>query len=139
MSAALDDCLWPLDRREALTAALAGAAGLARLGPADRFELGYADVAPALSPRARAEAPAVLRVGGGAGALMGIVGHAGGRVRLLAADGTVVSREASSLASLLRAPAEAVAGPSVAAAVARAGFSGARAESVQVGLLRAAL
>jgi ATP-binding cassette subfamily B protein len=139
MSAPLDDCLWPLERRESLTAALARAAGLARLGPADRFELAYADVAPALSPRARAEAPAVLRVGAGAGALVGIVGHTGSRVRLLAADGTVVVREASALAGLVRAPAETAAGPSLAAAVARAGFSGARAESVRVGLLRAAL
>jgi ATP-binding cassette subfamily B protein len=142
MSAPLEDCLWPLDRREALTAALAGAAGLARLGPAERFELGYADVAPALSPRARAEAPAVLRVGAGAGALLGIVsylGHAGGRVRLLALDGTIVVREGRVLANLLRAPAETAAEASVAAAVERAGFSGARAESVRVALLRAAL
>ena len=35
----LDDCLWPLDRRDALTAALASAAGIAQLGPANRFEL----------------------------------------------------------------------------------------------------
>jgi ATP-binding cassette subfamily B protein len=139
MSAALDDCLWPLERRAALAAALAGAAGLARLGPEERFELGYADVAPALSPRARAAAPAILRVGGGAGALVGIVGHVGSRVRLMVPDGSVAEREAGALAALLRAPAEATAGAGVSAAVARAGFSGARAESVRVALMAAAL
>ena len=35
----LGACLWPLDRRDDLTAALASAAGLAQLGPADRFEV----------------------------------------------------------------------------------------------------
>jgi ATP-binding cassette, subfamily B, bacterial len=138
MSGELDDCLWPLDRREALTASLSRAAGIARVGPADRFELGYADVAPALSPRARAEAPAVLRVGSGAGALLGIVGHVGNRVRLLATDGTIAEHEGSALAALVRAPVETAAQASVAAAVARAGFSGARAESVQAALLAAA-
>jgi ATP-binding cassette, subfamily B, bacterial len=139
MSAELDDCLWPLDRREALTAALAGAAGIARPGPAERFELGYADVAPSLSPRARAEAPAVLRAGGGAGALLGIVGHAGSRVRLLALDGTIVERDGTALAAFLRAPFETSALASVTAAVARAGFSGTRGESVRTALLAAAL
>jgi len=88
----LDDCLWPLDRRDELTAALASAAGIGRLGPSERFELGYADVAPALTPRARAEAPAVLRVGSGTGALLGIVSHAANEVRLLAPGGAFVAK-----------------------------------------------
>jgi len=135
----LDDCLWPLDRRDELTAALASAAGIARLGPADRFELSYADVAPALTSRARAEAPAVLRVGGGAGTLLGIVSYAGDDVRLLAPGGTVVIRGTAVLSALLRAPVEAWSPTGVEAAVAQAGFAGARAESVRAALLAAAL
>jgi ATP-binding cassette subfamily B protein len=135
----LDDCLWPLERRDELTAALASAAGLAQLGPADRFELSYADVAPVLTTRARAEAPAVLRVGGGAGALLGIVGYAGAEVRLLGPGGTVVRRAIAALSALLRAPAEASSPTGVEAAVAQAGFAGARGESVRAALLAAAL
>ena len=129
----LDDCLWPLDRRDELTAALASAAGIAQLGPADRFELSYADVAPALTARARAEAPAVLRVGSGAGVLLGIVGYAGADVRLLAPGGAVVIRAGAALSALLRAPIEASSPTGVETAVAQAGFAGARGESVRAG------
>ena len=65
MSAGLEDCLWPLERRDELTAALAAAAGIARLGPAERFELSYADVAPALTA-ARARRSAGRPAGGAA-------------------------------------------------------------------------
>ena len=139
LDAGLEDCLWPLDRRDGLTAALASAAGIAQLGPADRFELSYADVAPALTARARAEAPAVLRVGSGAGALLGIVGYAGADVRLLAPGGAVVLRASATLSALLRAPIEASSPTGVEAAVAQAGFAGTRAESVRAALLAAAL
>lgn len=137
--AGLGDCLWPLERRDELTAALASAVGLSQLGPADRFELSYADVAPVLTARARAEAPAVLRVGSGAGLLLGIVGYAGADVRLLAPGGTIVIRAAAALSALLRAPIEAASPPGVEAAVAQAGFVGARGESVRAALLAAAL
>jgi len=137
--AALDDCLWPLDRRDELTAALASAAGIARLGPADRFELSYAEVAPALNSRARAEAPAVLRVGSGAGALLGIIGYPGANVRLLAPGGTIVTLAGAALSALLRAPAESSSHAGLEAAVAQAGFAGARGESVRDALLAAAL
>ena len=139
LDATLDDCLWPLDRRDELTAALASAAGIAPLGPADRFELSYADVAPTLTARARAEAPAVLRVGSGAGTLLGIVGYAGADVRLLAPGGTVVTRAVAALSTLLRAPVEASSPTGVEAAVAQAGFAGTRGESVRAALLAAAL
>ena len=139
LDTSLDDCLWPLDRRDELTAALASAAGLAQLGPADRFELSYADVAPALTARARAEAPAVLRVGRGAGALLGIVGYTGADLRLLAPGGTVVIRAGAALSALLRGPIEASSPTGVQAAVAQAGFAGARGESVRAALLAAAL
>ena len=135
----VDDCLWPLDRRDELTAALASAAGIAQLGPADRFELSYADVAPVWTAGARAEAPAILRVGGGAGALLGIVGYAGADVRLLAPGGAVVIRAGAALSALLRAPVEASSPTGVEAAVAQAGFTGARGESVRAALLAAAL
>jgi ATP-binding cassette, subfamily B, bacterial len=135
----LDDCLWPLDRRDELTAALASAAGIRRLGPSERFELGYADVAPALTPRARAEAPAVLRVGSGTGALLGIVSHAANEVRLLAPGGATVVRQSAALSALLRAPAEASSQSGVEAAVARAGFIGERGGAVRSALLVAAL
>ncbi len=135
----LDDCLWPLDRRDELTAALASAAGIAQLGPADRFELSYADVAPALTARARAEAPAVLRVGSGAGVLLGIVGYAAADVRLLAPNGSVVTRPGAALSALLRAPIESWSPTGVEAAVAQAGFTGPRAGSVRAALLAAAL
>jgi ATP-binding cassette subfamily B protein len=137
--ATLDDCLWPLDRRDELTAALASASGIAQLGPADRFELSYADVAPALSARARAEAPAVLRVGDGAGALLGIVGYAGADVRLLAPGGAVVRRAGAALSTLLRAPAESSSQAGLEAAVAQAGLVGAHGEAVRDALLAAAL
>jgi len=139
VSAPLDDCLWPLERRDELAAALAAAAGIASPGPAERFELSYADVAPALGARARAEAPAVLRAGEGAGAWLGLLGYAGTRVRLLAPDGRPVEREADALSAQLRAPAEAFARAGVEGAVARAGFSGARADSVRAALFVAAL
>jgi ATP-binding cassette subfamily B protein len=143
MSAPLDDCLWPLAARDALTAALARAAGMTtgrgRLGPAARFELVHADVAPVLSSRARAEAPAILRVGSGAGALLGIVGYGGNDVRLLAANGATVTRATDDLAALLRAPAEERSRTPVAATVAAAGFTGARAASIQSALLASAL
>jgi ATP-binding cassette, subfamily B, bacterial len=139
MDANLDDCLWPLARRDELTAALASAAGLGHLGPAERFELSYADVAPALTSRARAEAPAVLRVGSGAGVLLGIIGYGGQHVRLLAPDGAVVIRTSAALSALLRAPIESWSPTGVEAAVGRAGFTGARGESVRAALLAAAL
>ena len=139
MSAGFEDCLWPLDRHAALAAALASAAGFAGTGPAERFELAYADVAPALSARACAETPAVLRVGAGAGALLGLLAAEAARVRLLARDGTIVARDGAALAALLRAPVEAAAGAGVAATVARAGFTGARANEVRAALLRASL
>src|SRR3954451_17464664 len=66
---AITACLWPLAQREALTARVADAAALGPLAPEARFELSYADVAPTLGPRARAAAPAVLRMGAGAGSL----------------------------------------------------------------------
>ncbi len=138
-NSSLDDCLWPLERRDELTAALALAAGIAQPGPSDRFELSYADVAPVFTSRARAEAPAVLRVGGGAGALLGLVGHAGTDVRLLVPGGTVAVRASAALSALLRAPVEASSPTGVEAAVAQAGFAGARAESVRAALLAAAL
>jgi ATP-binding cassette, subfamily B, bacterial len=139
VSAELADCLWPLERRDELTAALAAAAGIAQPGPASRFELSYADVAPTLSSRARRETPAMLRVGGGAGALLGIVGYAGTRARLVVPGGATVEREAAALSALLRAPVEAVVGAGVDAAVAQAGFAGARGEPVRSALLAATL
>src|SRR5262245_5286922 len=100
-------CLWPLDRRDELTARVASAAGIAVPGPAERFEWSYADVAPALSAQARAAAPAVVRVGAGAGALLGIVAHADGGTRVVGRDGGPVLCDAEALAAYLRAPAEA--------------------------------
>ena len=96
-------------------------------------------MAPALSPRARAEAPAVLRVGSGTGALLGIVGYTAGEVRLLVPGGAVVIRAAAALAALLRAPAEASWQSGVEVVVARAGFIGERGGAVRSALLLAAL
>jgi ATP-binding cassette subfamily B protein len=137
--AVLESCLWPLPRREELFARLGPAAGIAVPGPADRFELSYADVAPTLALRARAEAPSVLRVGGGAGALLGVVAYAGARVHLLAPDGAVVVCDVAALSTLLRAPVEAAAGPGLEETVRRAGFEGARGASVRDALLVAAI
>ncbi len=139
MSAELADCLWPLERRDELAAALAAAAGIAQPGPASRFELSYADVAPTLSARARRETPAILRVGDGAGALIGIVGYEGTRARLVVPGGATVEREAAELSAFLRAPVEAVVRAGVDAAVAQAGFAGARGEPVRSALLAATL
>jgi hypothetical protein len=78
-TATIESCLWPLDRRDELAARVAGAANIAVLGPGERFEWSYGDIAPALRARALAWAPAVVRVGGGAGALLGVVGADGAR------------------------------------------------------------
>ncbi|HZL16239.1 MAG TPA: ABC transporter ATP-binding protein [Polyangia bacterium] len=138
-AAAPEACLWPLDRREELGARLGAVAGIANPGPADRFELAYADVASGLSARARVEAPAVLRVGAGAGALLGVVTYTGSQVRLLSPDGGVVSCDVATLSALLRAPAEAPLHAALEDTARRAGFEGARAAIVRDGLLLAAL
>jgi ATP-binding cassette subfamily B protein len=133
-------CLWPLARRDDLASGLARAAALAGpLAPAERFELAYADVAPTLSARARAAVPAVLRVGSGAGALVGVVGFAGAKARLVAADGAVVTRDVEMLAAWLRGPAEAEARPALAAAVAAAGLPAPRVGAVTDALCRETL
>jgi ATP-binding cassette, subfamily B, bacterial len=132
-------CLWPLARREELLARLGVAAGIVAPGPADRFELSYADVAPTLAPGARAEAPAVLRVGAGAGALLGVLGYAGARVRLLAPDGAIVACDVAALSASMRGPAEASVRAGVEETVRRAGFEGARGDGVREALLVAAL
>ena len=140
-SARVESCLWPLDARDELTARLAAAAGIATLGPAERFELSYADVAPQLGARARAAAPAVLRVGAGAGALLAIVDFAGGggQPRVLAPSGDLVQCDAGELSAYLRAPFEAAARAGMAQTVAAAGIDGARRPAVTDALLRAAL
>jgi ATP-binding cassette subfamily B protein len=132
-------CLWPLDGREELGARLGIAAGIACLGPADRFELAYADVASGLSARARLEVPAVLRVGLGSGALLGVVSYTGPQARLLSPDGEVVSCDVATLSGLLRAPAEAPVRHNLEDTARRAGFEGARAATVRDALLLAAL
>jgi ATP-binding cassette, subfamily B, bacterial len=139
VSVAPEACLWRLDRREELGARLGLAAGIASPGPADRFELAYADVASGLSARARAEAPAVLRVGAGAGALLGVVSYAGARAHLLSPEGGIVSCDVSTLSALLRAPAEAAVRANLEDTARRAGFEGARAATVRDALLLAAL
>jgi ATP-binding cassette, subfamily B, bacterial len=139
MSVSPEACLWPLDRREELGARLGLAAGIARLGPADRFELTYADVASGLTARARAEAPAVLRVGAGTGALLGIVSYAGPRAQLLSPEGGLVPCEVSTLSAMLRAPAEVPARANLEETARRAGFEGVRATAVRDALLLAAL
>jgi ATP-binding cassette subfamily B protein len=136
-AAAFDDCAWPLDARAEVTHALAAAAGLRRLGPAERFEVSYAAVAPRVGGRPRVPAPSVLRGGPGAGVLLAIVGYRGARVRLLAPGGAIVEREAAALAAWLRAPSEARARPGVDEAVSRAGLSGRRAQAVAAALLTA--
>jgi ATP-binding cassette subfamily B protein len=77
----------------------------------------------------------VVRAGGGAGVLLGVLGYSGGCVRLLARDGAVVQRDAGALAAWLRAPSEARLGEGVQGAVARAGLSGDRGQRVQAALL----
>ena len=132
-------CLWPLDRRDELTALVAGAAGIGVLGPAERFEWSYADVAPALSPRALAAAPAVVRVGAGAGALLGVIGHVPGGVRVIGRDGAPVICDAGALGAHLRGPAEATARAGIDATVARADVAPARRPAVVDALLRVSL
>jgi len=138
-TARIEDVMWPLDRRDELAALVAGAAGIGARGPGERFEWSYADVAPALSERALATAPAVVRVGAGAGALLGIVARAAGGVRVVGRDGAAVVCDAAALASSLRAPAEAAARASMEATVAQAGIAADRRETVVGALLRAAL
>jgi ATP-binding cassette subfamily B protein len=136
---AITDCLWPLAAREALTARVAGAAALGPLAPEARFELSYGDVTPTLGARARAAAPAVLRIGAGAGGLVGVVGYAGTVVRLVGVDGRVVRCDAAALGRCLRAPAEATARAELEAVVAQAGIGPGRAGAVADALCVAAL
>jgi ATP-binding cassette subfamily B protein len=139
VAADVENCLWPLDRREELTALVAGAARIGALGPSERFEWSYGDLAPTLSAPARAAAPAVVRVGAGAGALLGIVAHDGGGTRVIARDGREAVCDASALAAHLRAPAESEARAGVEATVARADIEAARRPAVVAALLRASL
>jgi ABC-type transport system involved in cytochrome bd biosynthesis fused ATPase/permease subunit len=132
-------CLWPLDRRDELSALVAGAAGVGVLGPAERFEWSYADVAPTLAARARAAAPAVVRVGAGAGGLLGVVAFTGGAARVLGRDGATVTCDAAALAAYLRAPAETASRAGIEATVARAGVAPERRGPVADALLRASL
>jgi ATP-binding cassette subfamily B protein len=136
---AIEACLWAISRRDELFARLGSAAGIELPGPTDRFELSYADVAPRLAPGARAEVPSVLRVGAGAGALLGVVAYAGEGVRLLAPDGAVVRCDVAALSTLLRGPAEAAARAGLDETVRRAGLRGARADAVRDALLVVAL
>ncbi len=133
------DCLWPLAAREAVAARLATAAALGAPGPESRFELTYADVAPVLGARARAAAPALLRVGAGAGALIGLVGFDGAEARLVHPDGSIARCDAAALSRMLRAPVEAEARPGLEAVVARARIAAARAPRVADALCIAAL
>ena len=131
-------CGWPLDSRAELTHAAAQAARVAPLGLGESFEVSYAAVAPGRRGGPRLPAPSVVRAGGGAGVLLAVLGYSGPRVRLLARDGTIVERDAGALAAWLRAPTEARVRPAVAAAMAGAGLSGARAARVEAALLKAA-
>ena len=56
-------------------------------------------MAPALSARARAAAPAVVRVGAGAGALLGVIAHVDGGVRVVGRDGRPAVCDAAALAA----------------------------------------
>ena len=138
-AAKVEDCLWPLDRRDELTALVAGAAGIGPLGPGERFEWSYADVAPVLSARARARVPAVVRVGAGAGALLGVIAHTDSGTRVIGRNGAAVVCDAAALAGYLRAPVEPEARASVDATVARAGIDADRRAAVTDALLRASL
>ena len=138
-TATIESCLWPLDRRDELAARVAGAANIAVLGPGERFEWSYGDIAPAPSARALAWAPAVVRVGGGAGALLGVVGADGAGIRVIGADGQVVVCDTAALGATLRAPVEAEARAGIEATVERAGIEGPRRAAVADALLRASL
>jgi len=138
-TATIESCLWPLDRRDELAARVAGAANIAVLGPGERFEWSYGDVAPAPSARALGWAPAVVRVGGGAGALLGVVGADGAGIRVIGADGQVVVCDTAALGATLRAPVEADVRAGIEATVERAGIEGPRRAAVADALLRASL
>jgi len=138
-TATIESCLWPLDRRDELAARVAGAANIAVLGPGERFEWSYGDIAPAPRARALAWAPAVVRVGGGAGALLGVVGADGAGIRVIGADGQVVVCDTAALGATLRAPVEAEARAGIEATVERAGIEGPRRAAVADALLRASL
>ncbi len=137
----IEECLWPLDRRDELAALVMGAARIATAGPAERFEWSYADVAPGLSARALATVPAVVRVGAGAGGLVGLVGAhgAGADLRVVARGGEIMVCDGMALAAYLRAPAEAEARAGIEATVARAGLDAARRPAVSDALLRTSL
>ena len=117
------------------------AAGIAQPGPADRFELSYADVAPALSARARAEAPAVLRVGRAARARSwASSAMPGADVRLLAPGGDGRhARRRGAVGASARAGRGVVARRASTRRSRRRASRGARGESVRAALLAAAL
>ena len=122
MSAAIEACAWPLELRDELATRLAERAEIRALGPAERFELSYADVTPTLSPRARAASPALLRAGTGNGVLIGVAGIRGEEAELVARDGSLAACPLSELAAFIRAPAEVDARAGLEAIVERAGL-----------------
>ena len=81
----------------------------------------------------------MVRVGAGAGALLGIIAHVDGGVRVVGRDGSPAVCDAAALAACLRAPAEAEARAGIEATVARAGVEAARRPAVADALLRASL
>ncbi len=137
MTAQIERCLWPLASVDELAARVAASAGLGARGPAERFELSYADVTPAFSARARAACPAVVRIGAGAGALVGVMRIADDHAELVALDGTRVACPAAELAAFLRAPAETEARPGLEATVAAAGLGASVAQALCVAALGA--
>jgi len=80
-----------------------------------------------------------VRVGGGAGALLGVVGADGAGIRVIGADGQVVVCDTAALGATLRAPVEADVRAGIEATVERAGIEGPRRAAVADALLRASL
>jgi ABC-type multidrug transport system fused ATPase/permease subunit len=130
----IDACLWPLAERDELAARLAQAAGISAAGIGERFEVSYADVAPALGPRVRAEIPAILRIGAAGGAWLAVLEYGRAHARALARDGTIVALPLSDFAAYLRAPVEQHGMDDVGRAVAGAGLAGPRAAHVSSAL-----
>ena len=139
MSAAIDACLWPFEAQDQLAARVLELSPGGRRVSGERFELAYADVAPAIGARARAAVPAVLRAGAGGGGFLGVLGYDRERARLVSRDGRPVDVAAAALAAFLRAPVEEAAKIDFDAPVRAAGLEGGRADAVRAALARASL
>jgi ATP-binding cassette subfamily B protein len=135
----VDALLWPLDRRDEVARALAGAAGIARPAAPEPLRVAHAGLAAGAWTH---DVPAFFCVEPGPsvqGGWLAVLATDGATARVLTPSGGIVPLPLAEVKRLLRAPAEARVSPDLDGAVARAGLPAARAAAVRDALVAAAL